>query len=120
MSGVAPDIPNELIFYVCLTMGSEKECHDYIKTFADVLPALCKAMGNAYGRRPPFRPPVLTERQKHVLQLTAEGGNRRAVARKLGITERTVQMHLATIRRKLHAKNKTHAVSLAIRYKLIG
>ena len=120
MAGAVLDIPRELACYFSLTMRSEQECHNYIKVLADVLPALSRAIINAYGSRPPFNPPLLTERQKHLLQLAAEGLSRRAIAHSMGIVERTVQMHLAAVRKKLRAKNQVHAVALAIRYKLIG
>ncbi|MBI3810694.1 MAG: helix-turn-helix transcriptional regulator, partial [Nitrospirae bacterium] len=71
-------------------------------------------------KKPRFAGPLLTEKQKAILQWASEGYSRLGIARKLGITERTVQMHLAAIGKKLHARNKTHSVALAIRYKLIG
>ena len=120
MAGTVTDVPNELAGYFCLTMGSEKACRDYIKVFADLLPSLWKALKNAYWRRPSFRPPLLTEKQKHILQLAAEGCSHRNIARPMGITGRTVRQHLAIIRKKLHAKNQVHAVALAMRYKLIA
>ncbi len=120
MAGSVQDIPDELVCYFCLTMESEKACRDHIKIFADILPALSSAIKNVHGRQPHFRKPVLTPRQKQVIQMAAEGYSRRAIGRIMGITERTVQLHMATVRRKLHAKNQAHVVALAMRHKLIG
>ncbi len=114
------DIPREIFSYFSLTMGSKKECHDYTRTFTNLLPTIDRAFMNAHAKKPGFAGPLLTEKQKAILQWASEGYSRLGIARKLGITERTVQMHLAAIRKKLHARNKTHAVALAIRYKLIG
>ncbi|MBI3812038.1 MAG: autoinducer binding domain-containing protein, partial [Nitrospirae bacterium] len=89
------DIPQEIFSYFCLTMGSKKECHDYTQTFANLLPAVDRAFKNAHAKKPRFAGPLLTEKQKAILQWASEGYSRLGIARKLGITERTVQMHLA-------------------------
>ncbi len=46
-------------------------------------------------------PPVLTRRQIEVLRAMAEGVTEREVARRIGISERTVQFHVANICRAL-------------------
>ena len=120
LTGGVLDIPREIFSHFCLTMGSKKACHDYAQIFADLLPAVDRAFRSAYAKKLWSVGPLLTEKQKAILQWASEGYSRLGIARKLGITERTVQMHLAAIRKKLHAKNKTHAVALGLRYKLIG
>ena len=114
------DIPQGIFSCFCLTMGSKQACHDYARTFANLLPAVDRAFKNAHAKKSWLTGPVLTEKQKAILQRASEGYSRLGIARTLGITERTVQMHLAVIRKKLHAKDKTHAVALGLRYKLIG
>ena len=56
----------------------------------------------------------LTERQRAVLQLTAEGSNAEQVASQLGITSYTVNFHLSNLMNMAHARNKTHLVALAL------
>lgn len=60
-------------------------------------------------------PPVdeLTEREQEVLSLLAGGASNRAISTTLSLAESTVKNHVSTILAKLHAANRTHAVSLA-------
>lgn len=52
----------------------------------------------------------LTDRQREVLNLLAEGESNKEIARNLNVTEATVKAHLAIILRLLGAKNRTQAV----------
>jgi DNA-binding NarL/FixJ family response regulator len=55
------------------------------------------------GRRRPGNDPIddLTERERGVLALMAEGRSNRAIAERLFITERTVEKHVKSIMMKL-------------------
>ncbi len=53
---------------------------------------------------------VLTEREVQVLQLAAQGFSNKEIGRRLGISARTVQGHLANIYGKLGVNNRTAAV----------
>ena len=70
------------------------------------------------GRRDNHPSPVsrLTDRQLEVLQLTGEGKDSRAIARKLHLSFKTVDAHRAVIRSKLELKNYTELVSYAARW----
>lgn len=57
----------------------------------------------------------LTERERGVLVLLAEGETNRDIARRLEISENTVSFHVKNILAKLHLKNRTHAAAYAIR-----
>ena len=57
----------------------------------------------------------LTERERQVLSLVAEGYSNKLVATRLGISERTVKNHLTYIMTKLRASDRTHAVVTAVR-----
>jgi len=57
----------------------------------------------------------LSEREKEVLILTAQGLPSSETARLLAITKRTVAAHLTSIYAKLGAKNKTEAILLALK-----
>ena len=57
---------------------------------------------------------ILTERELMVLQATARGERNKEIAYKLGITERTVKAHLASIYQKLGVDSRTAAVAVAV------
>jgi len=60
-------------------------------------------------------PEGLTARELDVLRLAARGHTNRAIGRALGISNRTVQGHLANIFGKLGVANRTEAVLLALK-----
>ncbi|MBK7149347.1 MAG: helix-turn-helix transcriptional regulator [Bacteroidetes bacterium] len=62
---------------------------------------------------------ALSEREKEVLQLTANGENMKMIADLLFITQDTVDKHSRNIVSKLQARNMKHAVAIGIRTKLI-
>ena len=57
----------------------------------------------------------LTAREIDVLRLTAQGRTNRAIGRELGISDRTVQGHLANIYGKLNVASRTEAVTEALK-----
>ena len=63
--------------------------------------------------------PLLSGREKNVLQLSAAGKTTAQVASSLEIAERTVRVYLDTARHKLGATNRTHAVAKALSLGLI-
>ena len=66
---------------------------------------------------PPIEP--LTEREKEVLKLLAQGKSNKEIAAALVISERTVKFHVSAIMGKLGAGNRTEAVSLAAQRGLV-
>jgi DNA-binding NarL/FixJ family response regulator len=56
----------------------------------------------------------LTERELQILILTGKGFTNKAIAAQLGISDRTVQNHLANIFQKLNAESRTEAVMRAV------
>ena len=67
-------------------------------------------------RRSPTR---LSTREREVLQLLAQGLATKQIARSLGVTERTVKFHVASIFAKLGATNRAQAVALAAQHNLL-
>lgn len=61
----------------------------------------------------------LTRRQREILQLLSDGGSTVLAARELGLSEETVKTHTKNILARLGAKNRTHAVAIALRECLI-
>jgi DNA-binding NarL/FixJ family response regulator len=57
--------------------------------------------------------PSLSQREREVLRLVADGQPTKQVARTLGITERTVKFHVNSIFHKLGAESRAQAVALA-------
>lgn len=61
----------------------------------------------------------LTDREREVLRLVAQGLPGKHIARALDISERTVKFHTSSILRKLGADNRAQAVALATQRGLI-
>jgi DNA-binding CsgD family transcriptional regulator len=61
----------------------------------------------------------LSTREKEILQWGAAGKSVWDVSRILNISERTVKFHLDNLMKKLDAVNRTHAVAIALREKII-
>jgi len=57
----------------------------------------------------------LTDREREVLRLVAEGATNREIASRLYVTENTVSFHMKNILGKLHLKNRAQAAAFAIR-----
>lgn len=66
-----------------------------------------------------FIPEQLSAREREVLLLAAKGLSSKEVAKRLFISERTVQTHLASIYDKLGSRNKTEALLLALKYGVV-
>ncbi|MCB0104691.1 MAG: response regulator transcription factor [Caldilineaceae bacterium] len=63
---------------------------------------------------------LLTEREREVLTLVAQGRSNREIADELIVTERTVKFHVSAILGKLDAANRTEAVALARAQGILG
>jgi two-component system, NarL family, response regulator len=61
----------------------------------------------------------LTRRQREILQLLADGESTTFAARALGLSEETVKTHTKNAVARLGAKNRTHAVAIALRESLV-
>lgn len=61
----------------------------------------------------------LTSRQRQILQLLADGGSTTLAARELDLSEETVKTHTKNAVARLGARNRTHAVAIALRESLI-
>ena len=53
--------------------------------------------------------PLLTRREREILQLAAAGRSNAELARRLWVTEQTVKFHLSNVYRKLNVSNRTEA-----------
>lgn len=68
---------------------------------------------------PPPDPVLLSDREKECILWAAMGLSSKEIARRVGITFRTVEHHLENARQKLGANNRVHAVAKAISAGLI-
>jgi two-component system response regulator DesR len=64
--------------------------------------------------------PLLTERERDVLELIAAGSTNREIAEKLYLSPYTVKEHTSALYRKLGARNRAGAVRRAQRIGLLG
>ena len=62
---------------------------------------------------------ILSKREIEVLSWIKEGKTSWEIARILLISERTVNFHVRNVIKKLDAKNRTHALAIAVAERLI-
>lgn len=101
--GSAGDATSTIAYYRHLLHLMALYYHDHA---ARIL--LDKAMSS------PRQKSLLSPREKEVLQWTARGKSNWDIATILGISEKSVEFHLDSARRKLQVHNRTHAVVKAI------
>jgi DNA-binding CsgD family transcriptional regulator len=96
-----------------------KERHETILTL--ITPHLHEAISRILGKAPPSLPlpPTLSIREKEILEWLANGKSTWDVSTILQISERTVKFHIDNIMKKLDAVNRTHAVAIALKERLI-
>lgn len=61
----------------------------------------------------------LTKRQREILQLLADGESTTVAARELDLSEETIKTHTKHALARLGARNRSHAVAIALRESLI-
>ena len=66
-----------------------------------------------------FPQAALTPREIEVLNLVAQGLANKEIASKLGTADGTVKIHVQNILSKLHASDRTHAVTIAVQRGII-
>jgi LuxR family quorum sensing-dependent transcriptional regulator len=69
------------------------------------------------GRNKPYS---LTAREIEVLEWVAHGKSAWEIGEILNITKRTVDEHVRSAVRKIGVANRTHAIAIAIRDRIIG
>lgn len=71
--------------------------------------------GNTARQAPPVGLALLSDREREVLLLLADGPTNRRLASQLGVAERTVRAHLTNICRKLNVESRVQAALVADR-----
>jgi DNA-binding NarL/FixJ family response regulator len=80
-------------------------------SLSDLLRAIRIAL--AVGRPEPIA--ALTERQRQVLRLVAEGLDNAQIAERMEISQRTARAHVSSVLERLGVENRTQAAVVAIR-----
>lgn len=58
---------------------------------------------------------MLTERERQVLVMLTEGKRQKAIADEIGISHRTIRMHVINAVKRMGARTPEQAIALAIR-----
>jgi DNA-binding NarL/FixJ family response regulator len=95
--------------------------HDVVRGLSYVTPQISRAMEEKFIRDPATasRPRQLTDRQREVLQMLAEGRSMKEIAYILQITHRTVRFHKARIMEELSLTSNSELVQYAIKHGII-
>ena len=86
------------------------ECIDRVYGGAQYLPV---EVARAVVHQPPSD--ALSAREIEVLRLVAHGYSNQRAAQQLGLKEDTIKAHMKTISSKLGARDRTHAVTIALK-----
>lgn len=104
------------------TQAVIRAIHAVVSDGALIFPALASAVvAPLRAPAPPAAAAVspLTERERTVVRLLAEGRSNKEIGYALGISENTVKHHLTAILQKLHLTDRTQLVVYAIRHQLL-
>ncbi len=100
--------PEELVRGLRATIKGESPLH----------PRAAKALLQARSAKQPAK--LLTKREGQVLALVGQGLANKQVARRLGISEKTVKAHLTRIYQQLDVSDRTQAALWAERHNFVG
>jgi DNA-binding NarL/FixJ family response regulator len=90
---------SELVEAIRATYGGERK----------LAPEVAVTLANNFDCR------ELAPREVNVLQLVADGNSNKEIARRLGISEETVKGYMKFIFTKLEARDRAHAVTIAVK-----
>ena len=84
-----------------------------------VTPAIARRLQDEFMRDPEFEHKQLTERQREVLRLLAEGRTMKQTADELHVTPRTIAFHKYKIMEEFGLKTNSDLVRLALRERIV-
>ena len=95
-----------------------KAIRDALKGISYLAPEIRRAMDEAFVRDPKAvtRPQHLTDRQREVLQMLAEGRSLREIAEALKISYRTARFHKFKIREELGVSKDSELIKYALKH----
>lgn len=111
--GTIETMDHEVGCYIMIVLDSEAECRQHLKCYSNLVPSLTRAFERSYPRG------RLTKRESLVLEQRANGHQVKTIAALLGITPRTVKMHIQAIKKKLFTDDLVNAVVIALKLGMI-
>jgi DNA-binding NarL/FixJ family response regulator len=101
---------------------SELVCaiEEVLKGRTYLTPVIAKALHGLLPGSPTKSSGALTDREREVLQLLAEGHPSKEIAAILHVTVKTVEFHKAMVKRKLHVQTTAELIKYAVEHKLTG
>lgn len=95
---------------------------DALKGISYLAPEIRQAMSETFARDPKAvnRPQHLTDRQREVLQMLAEGHSLREIAATLQISYRTVRFHKVRVMEELGISKNTELIKYAMKHGMIA
>jgi DNA-binding NarL/FixJ family response regulator len=98
-----------------LKAGSTDELVEAIKRVADGLTYVDPRLDRILlSPRATERVPALSPREREIMHLMAEGLTAEAIAQRLVVSVETVRTHVRNVIRKLQARNRVHAIAIAL------
>ncbi|WP_163969589.1 response regulator transcription factor [Oceanobacillus halotolerans] len=101
--------PIEFLFAIKYMLNGQQYIHPHLSSI------LLREYISASGIKPKRPKGILSEREWEVLEQIVEGHTNSDIAKRLFISCRTVNNHLATIYKKLHVSDRTNAALLAVK-----
>jgi PAS domain S-box-containing protein len=111
-----PRTGRRLLLHLAHDITEQKKTEELVHKMLDLSKQLTSAGGSAV-RAAPVSP--LSEQEKQILRMFAEGKDSDEIARTLAISPQTLRNHLHHINQKLRTHNRLEAVMNAIQRKLI-
>jgi PAS domain S-box-containing protein len=111
-----PRTGRRLLVHLAHDISEQKKSEQLVHKMLDLSRQLGE-IGETAGRAAPVSP--LSDQEKHILRLFAEGKNSAEIAKTLAISLQTLRNHLHHINQKLRTHNRLEAVMNAIQRKLI-
>lgn len=105
-----------LVIHLARDVSEQKKTEQLVHKMLDLSQQLSQ-LGESTVRPSPVSP--LSEQEKHVLRLFAEGKNSPEISKALNISLQTLRNHLHHINQKLRTHNRLEAVMNAMQRKLI-
>lgn len=105
-----------LVVHLTRDIGRRKKAERLTQKLVQVAKQI-SALPEDNGHLPPASP--LTEQERKILRLLAQGKSPGGIAEELGISPRTLRNHLHHANKKLHTRNRLEAVMQATRRGLI-
>jgi DNA-binding NarL/FixJ family response regulator len=105
--------PDELVDAIHAVYHGEARLHP------EITKKLIEQLSQQRSLQPETPVEELTERERDVIRLVAEGKNNREIANELVISEKTVKSHISNILSKLNLERRTQLVIYAIKNNLV-